>query len=154
MGRQCFIESKHLQHERDELSIRQFNDYRKVTAKVVEYFGKPKPLADLKPADFERYRNSLPDTWGPVTVSNHLRNVRVFFKYLNDIEATDRQINYRRGLKDPPKRAIRIDQAKKPEKQYSQDEVKALIAATRSSAQLSHIYLALNASYGRLILDG
>jgi hypothetical protein len=61
----AFLERKHLQRERGELSIGQFNDYRKVTAKVVEYFGKPKPLAELKPIDLERYRNSLPDTWSP-----------------------------------------------------------------------------------------
>lgn len=129
----AFLESKHLQREREreELSIRQFNDYRKVTAMVVEYFGKPKPLAELKPADFERYRNSLPDTWSPVTVSNHLRQVRVFFKYLNDIEATDRPIKYKLPLKDVPKRKLRIHQAKKPEKQFSPDEIKALIAAAR-----------------------
>ncbi len=144
----AYLESKHLQRERDELSIRQFNDYRKVTTKVVEYFGKAKPLADLKPSDFERYRNSLPDTWSPVTVSNHLRQVRVFFKYLNDIEATASPINYSRGLKDPPKRAIRKHQAAQEEKLWSSDEIKALIAATRSAAQLSHIYLGINAAYG------
>ena len=144
----AFIESKHLQRERDELSTRQFNDYRKVTAKVVEYFGKPKPLGELKPADFERYRNSLPDTWSPVTVSNHLRQVRVFFKYLNDIEATDSPINYSRGLKDPPKRAIRKHQAAQEEKLFSRDEIKALIHTSRSAAHLSHIYLGIDAAYG------
>ena len=144
----AYLESKNLQRERDELSIRQFNDYRKVTAKVVEYFGKAKQLADLKPPDFDRYRNSLPDTWSPVTVSNHLRQVRVFFKYLNDIEATDSPINYSRGLKDPPKRAIRQHQATREEKLFSSDEIKALIGASRSAAQLTHFYLGINAAYG------
>ena len=76
-----------------------------------------------------------------------MRQLRVFFNYLNETEATDRPIKYKLALKDVPKRKVRIHQAKKPEKQYSPDEIKALIAATRSAAHLSHIYLAINAAY-------
>ncbi len=144
----AFLESKHLQRERDELSFGQFIDYQKVTAKVVEYFGKPKPLAELKPADFERYRNSLPDTWSPITVNNHLRQVRVFFKYLNEIGVTEIPINYARGLRDTPKRIIRKHEATQEEKLFTRDEIKALIRTSRSAAQLSHIYLGINAAYG------
>lgn len=144
----AFLESKHLQHERDELSVRQFKDYRKVTSQVVEYFGKAKPLADLKPPDFDRYRNSLPVIWSPVTVNNHLRQVRVFFKYLNEIGATDTPINYTRALRDTPKRVLRKHGASVEEKLFSRDEIKALIASAKSSAQLSHIYLGINAAYG------
>jgi len=144
----AFLERKHLQRERGELSIGQFNDYRKVTAKVVEYFGKPKPLAELKPIDLERYRNSLPDTWSPVTKNNHLRQVRVFFNYLNETEATDRPIKYKLALQDVPKRKIRMHQAGQEEKLFSRDEIKALIRTAKTAAQLSHIYLGINAAYG------
>lgn len=73
----------------------------------------------------------------------------VVFKYLTDIEATDSPINYTRGLKDPPKRAIRKHEATQEEKLSSREEIKALIAATRSAAHLSHLYLGINTAYGR-----
>ena len=144
----AFVASKHLQKERGELSERQFDDYRSVTKKVVAFLGKPKLLADIKPADLERYRNSLPETWSPTTANSHLRQVRVFFSYLNDIGATESPINYARALRDAPKRVLRKHEASKEEKVFTADEIRALIETADSPAQLSHVYLGINAAYG------
>lgn len=82
-----FMESKALQHERDELTKRAFNDYLRASKHVADFFGRGRRIDSLLPNDFDRYRNSLPGTWGPTTIDNHLRLVRVLFKYGNDIGA-------------------------------------------------------------------
>jgi integrase len=74
--------------------------------------------------------------------------VRVFFNYLNETEATDRPIKYKLALQDVPKRKIRMHQAGQEEKLFSRDEIKALIRTAKTAAQLSHIYLGINAAYG------
>lgn len=142
-----FVESKALQRERGELSLRAFNDYHRVAKHVAAYFTNGRLLDSLRPVDFERYRNSFPDTWGPTTINNHLRLVRVLFKYANDIEATDREIRYKLGLKGVPKPAVRKHAASRAAKEFTAEEVWRLLDAAEVPMR-AFILLGLNAAYG------
>lgn len=142
-----FMDSKQLQRDRSELSKRALNDYHRMVKHVAAFFGKGRRLDSLRSADFERYRNSLPDTWGPTTTNNHLRLTRVLFKYANDIEATDRMIRYHIGLKAVPKSKVRKDQASKPTKEFTLAEIHTLLAHAGDPMR-AFILLGINAAYG------
>lgn len=145
----AFMDSKQLQHERGLLTKRALNDYHKAVKVVADFFGKGRRLDSLVSGDFERYRNSLPDTWGPTSVNNHLRLVRVLFKYANDIEATDRTIRYSIGLKTVPKSVVRKDQASKPAKEFTVAEVWKLYNAAAAPMR-AFVLLGLNCAYGTM----
>jgi integrase len=131
------------------LTKRALDDYHRVCKHIAAFFGKGRRLESLRSPDIERYRASLPDTWGPVTANNHLRLVRTVFKYGNDIEATDRPIRYQIGLKAVPKSAVRKDQAAKPAKEFTAAEVWALYEAAEQPMR-AFILLGLNAAYGTM----
>jgi len=144
----AFMESKSLQKERGELSTRMFKDYHRVSKEVAKFFSKGRKLDSLRPGDFDRYRNSLPDTWGPVTINNQLRMVRTLFKFANDVEATPREIRYKLGLKSVSRSIIRKDEASKATKEFSAAEVWALLDNAATKQMRAFILLGLNAAYG------
>ncbi|TWU36017.1 tyrosine-type recombinase/integrase [Novipirellula artificiosorum] len=145
----AFVESKALQKERSELSERSFKDYRRVAKEIATHFGKGRRLDSIRPSDFERYRNSFPDTWGPTTINSQLRLVRVLFKYANDIEVTKRPIRYSIGLKAVPKSTVRKHQATQDAKEYTADEVWRLYHESPQPMR-AFILLGLNAAYGTM----
>lgn len=143
----AFMDSKNLQRERGELSQRAFNDYWRISKEIAAHFGKGRRLDTLEPGDFDRYRNSLPDTWGPTTINNHLRLARVLFKYANDIGATDKVIRYQIGLKGVPKSVVRKHEATLPAKEFSLEEIHRLLAVADQPMR-AFILLGINAAYG------
>ncbi|MEO9591372.1 tyrosine-type recombinase/integrase [Rhodopirellula bahusiensis] len=142
-----FMDSKKLKHEQGELAKGTVDEYHGMVKAVAAFFGKGRRLDSLRPGDFERYRNSLPSTWSPTTTNNHLRLVRVLFKYANDIEATERDIRYKLGLKAVGKPLVRKHQAKQHAKEFTVEEVWALFNAATQPMR-SFILLGLNAAYG------
>ena len=145
----AFCESKALQLERGELSKRSFNDYHAIAKYVAGHFGKGRRLDSLRPADFEQYRSSLPDTWAPTTVNNHLRLVRVLFKCCNDIGGTEREIRYKLGLKSVSKPIVRKHEAKRDAKEFTAPEVWAMLDSAVTPMR-AFILLGLNAGYGTM----
>jgi integrase len=144
-----FMDSKQLQHDRGELTKRALGDYHRVCKHIAEFFGKGRRLESLRSPDIERYRASLPETWGPTTTNNHLRLARVVFKCGNDIEVTDRPIRYQIGLKAVPKSAVRKDQSAKAAKEFTAAEAWTLYEKA-SQPMRAFILLGLNAAYGTM----
>lgn len=142
-----FMDSKQSHHERGELAKGTVNDYHAACKRVADYFSKGRRLDSLRPADFERYRGSLPETWGPTTVNNHLRLVRVLFKWANDTEATEREIRYKIGLKAVPKSVVTKHTHKQPVKEFSAAEVWAMLDASGQPMR-AFVLLGLNCAYG------
>lgn len=144
-----FMESKKLQHGRGELTKRALNDYHRVAKQVAAHFGKARSLDSIRATDFEAYRDTLPSTWGPTTINNHLRLVRVLFKYANDIEATDRPIRYQLGLKAVSKAVVRKHEAKQPAKEFTAKQIHQLLAVADVQSK-AFILLGINCAYGTM----
>ncbi len=143
----AFIEAKRKQRDRGEMTTRNLRDYEKATEYVIEHFGRSRSLVSLRVSDFNAYRQSLPETWGPTTVNSHLTRVRVLWKWANDNEVIEGQINYGPGLKRVAKDKVRKSIAGKPTKEFSAQEVHKLLAS--ASVQLrAAIMLGLNCGYG------
>jgi integrase len=142
-----FMDSKARQHDRGELSRRALDDYHRICKHVATHFGKARRLATLRSPDIEAYRATLPTTWSPTSTNNHLRLARVLFKYANDIEATDRDIPYRIGLKQVPKSIVRKHEATKPAREFTVEEIWRLHDAAPIPIR-AFILLGLNCAYG------
>lgn len=143
----CFLDSKQLQNDRGELTKRALDDYHRACKRLAAFFGKGRRLVSFRSPDIERYRNSLPNTWGPTTINNHLRLVRVFFKYINDAELSDRKISYAIGLKAVPKSSVRKAQAKQATKEFTAEECWRLLNSAGTPMK-AFIFLGLNCGFG------
>lgn len=110
-----------------------FNDYHRVGRHVAGFFGKGRRLDRLRTPDFERHRSVLPGSWEPTTTNNHLRLVRVLFKYANDIEATERAIRYQIGVKSVPKPVVRKHEANQPVQEFTAAEIHAMLRQARQA---------------------
>lgn len=100
---------------------------------VAGFFGKGRRLDRLRTPDFERHRSVLPGSWEPTTTNNHLRLVRVLFKYANDIEATERAIRYQIGVKSVPKPVVRKHEANQPVQEFTAAEIHAMLRQARQA---------------------
>jgi integrase len=143
----AFMDAKQVRLDRGELAKNTLDEYHAMCKTIAGHFGKGRRLDSLRPADFDRYRSTLPDTWGPTTINNHLRLVRVLFKYANDIEATEREIRYKLGLTSVPKPVVRKHQQKQHAKEFTVAEVWSLYNAAAQPMK-AFILLGLNAAYG------
>lgn len=144
-----FMESKQLKHDRGDLSTRALKDYHRIVKHLADHFGRGRRLDSLQHLDFERYRNSLPSTWGPVTVNNHLRYCRVVFSYCNWLEATKRPIKYEKGLQDVSRTVARKKTAQRAPKEFTAAEIWSLYNAADVPMR-AFILLGLNCGYGPL----
>lgn len=79
-----FLNSKQSKLKSDELSPASFDDYFRTCELVVNQFGIDRNIEDLRPDDFERFRESLATRLGVVTLTNEINRCRILFKYAYD----------------------------------------------------------------------
>lgn len=142
-----FLDEKAADHKRRLIVKTTLNDYHRIALHLVEFFGKSRRLGSITPHDFRRYKNSLPTSWAPTTINNHLRYVRAIFKYANDIESTPHALNYNRSLALVDKKTIRKHEAKQERKFFSAKECWQLLGVANTPMR-AFILLGLNTAYG------
>ena len=92
------------------VSSRHFSDCLRSCKLVTDHFGKFQSAAALKVADFQSFRASFPDTWGPTKVSNEISRIRSAFKWAADSELIPAMPNCGPDFRRPTKTVGRRDQ--------------------------------------------
>jgi hypothetical protein len=87
-----FLNSKRHLLDTQELKQRTFDDYKAVTDRLIEAFGRERLIEDLRPDDFEQLRAKLAKGWGPVTLTNTIQRTRCVFKYAADNQLISRPV--------------------------------------------------------------
>ncbi|MCH8829149.1 MAG: hypothetical protein IID45_06180 [Planctomycetes bacterium] len=103
-----YLTAKKYLLENGELRPHTFQSYYRSCRNVIDTFGKYRLVDDLAPDDFEHLRATLPQTRGPVSLGNEVRQIRMVFKYAYDAGLTDRPIRYGLSFKMPSKRILAV----------------------------------------------
>src|SRR5262245_33039036 len=111
-----------------EITDRTFTEYHAACQRVIESFGWNRPIDDLRPEDFERYRSKYSKRNGPVRLGNEIQRVRSVFKYAYDAGHIDRPIRFGPGFKKPSRKTLRIHKAQQGPKMFERDEIHKLLA--------------------------
>ena len=148
-----FLSVKKQAVETGELAQRSFEMYERSGKAFSAYFGRGRQLANLDSEDFEKYRNHLSKGRSLVSLTNELRAVRIMFNFgwahliepEHKVAATPMKL--KSWLKMPSKKAIRIEQSKKPARILEADELRNVIAAAGVPLK-AMILLGLNCGFG------
>lgn len=142
-----FVEAKQQQLADGEIAPDTYDRYEKASDRLVEYLGKRRKLADLKAADFRRYRASWPKTWGSVSVNNEIAKVRAIINFAFESGIVKIPIQTGPNFKRVSRKKQRLERAAKPKRLFSAGEIHSLLE--HADVQLrAMILLGINAGYG------
>ena len=143
----AFLTEKRNRVDAGDLSTRTWSDYFATCKAVAAEFGKARPVADLRPADFAKLRAGVASRLGPVSVLNFVTRVRVLFKFAYDFELIPHPVKYGSGFDRPAKKSLRLERALRAPKLIPAADLWTLIRAADPQLR-AMILLALNGGLG------
>lgn len=130
-----------------ELAKRSFDEYFATCERMVKSFGMTRPVDDLRPTDFDIYREKVAETWGPVRLGNEVQRVRSVFKYGFEAGHIDRPIRFGPLFRKPSARTMRKHKQAQGERMFEARHIRRLLKA--AGVQLrAMILLGINAGFG------
>ena len=87
-----------------ELSPSTWRSYFMACELVVEHFGKDRLATDFLPGDFEKFKNELAKTRGPVALGSVIQRIRTLFKFAWDEGVIEKPIRFGSVFRKPSKK--------------------------------------------------
>jgi integrase len=143
----AFLRFKQELLDAGELSPISFRDYKSGAAELLASVGKGRLLADLRPADFAALRTRLAAKWGPARLGKTMQTVRSIFKHAFEEGLIDRPQRFGPSFKQPSKKVMRLERAKRGPRVFTADEIRRLLDIAGVSLQ-AMILLGINAGLG------
>lgn len=142
-----FRSAKGRQKDAGELSIRMYAEYVATTDRMVREFGMHRPIDDLRPADFAKYRVGLTEQFGPVRVGYEIQKCRTVFKHGLDNGLIEKAVRFGSEFKKPDRKTMRLHKAKTGKKLFTAAEVRALVQAAGVPLK-AMVLLGVNCAFG------
>jgi integrase len=142
-----FLSTKKHLRDTGELSPHTFNDYTLVCKLLLKVFGRQRPVADLRPNDFENLREHMAKNWGVVRVGNTINKTRIVFNYAYKNGLIDRPILYGEGFKRPSKKTLRKHRQEQGPKMFEAHEPRAMLEEATVPLR-AMLYLGVMAGFG------
>ena len=143
-----FLTAKKARVDSGELTQRAWGDYYITGLRLSKYLGKGQSVSAIGPKDFEQFRASLAKLWGPTTLGNEIRRIRVIFNYAYKSDLIDHPVKFGE-FKPPSKKTMRLQRAKKGPRLFEADEIRQMI--DRAGIQLkAMILLGCNGGFGNM----
>jgi integrase len=142
----AFLTAKRRMVTTAELSERTFADYYATCGRLVHAFG-DRPVDDLAADDFERFRERLGKTWGPVSIGNEVNRCRVVFRYGYEAGLLERSVRYGPGFKRPSRKTLRLARAAKGPRLFDAKQLQAFVDAAPIPLR-AMVLLGINAGLG------
>lgn len=142
-----FLDAKKRMVESGSMSFRTYKEYSATCKRFSDRFGKTTSILSIGPSDFEKYRMEMRKKWGPVTLSNEIRRLRVMFKYLVESETIERPVRTGPLFKEASERELRASRHSKARRLFCPEQVRNLIKSSDSYLKPS-ILLGINCAFG------
>ena len=143
----CFLTAKRHQLDTGEIVQHTFDDYKKVTDRIVRIFGLTRLVSELTPHEFQALRVDIAKTRGPVALGNEVTRVRVVFNYAFQNHLINAPARYGSLFVRPSKKVLRKERAKNGERMFERHEIRMILDAACSHLR-SMILLGINCGYG------
>lgn len=130
-----FLAAKRSKVESGELSGHSFGDYLKTAERMVAHFGRERLVDDLRPDDFEGFRESMAKTLGPVALRNEINRVRIVLKYAYENRLIAERVCYGAGFGKPSARTLRKAKNEAGANLLEAAEIRRMLEATDGLAQ-------------------
>ena len=130
-----------------ELAKRTFERYYQNCEMVVSFFGKNRPVDDLRPDDFQAFRATLSDRYGPVGLANEIQMTRSMFKYGFETGLLIRPALFGPGFKKPSAKTLRKNRMVNGPKMFNAAQIQAMLKCATVNMK-AMILLAINGGMG------
>jgi len=142
-----FLTAKKRRVDTGELAGRSFFDYHATCERVIEVFGRTKPVDHLSPSDFDKLRSKLAEGRGPTTFGNDVQRVKVLFKHGFDAGLIDRPVRFGADFKKPSAKTLRKQRQAKGPRMFEAADLRRIIGAAGVPLK-AMILLGINAGFG------
>lgn len=146
-----FLRSKESQLEKLEVSVRTWNDYKAMCARIVEYFGANTQVGTLTPQRFAAFRIHLGKGVSVVTLGNRIRMIRVVFRHAFKSRFVATEIDMANCFELPPAKATRTQRWQKSQlhgfKMFSAEDIASLLEVAQQPLR-AMILLGINCGLG------
>ncbi len=143
----AFLTAKDIEVQSGELAQRSWNDYKQTAARVLDAFGRPRVVEDLRPEDFETFKAVLAKGRNLTTIGNEIQRVRCLFKYLWDADLIPSPVKFGPSFKRPDKKSRRRLRNQRQTLAFAAGEVRQMIDAATPNLK-AMILLAMNTAMG------
>lgn len=143
-----FYESKENRFKSGELSQTMLSGYHRACKGIVAYFGPNRVVEELKPLDFQRFRDHLSKNVGLVTLSNRIQHARIVFRWASEEDLIEHPLKFGAGFKKPKRLHLLAEQQGKPQKQFEAKEILTILAQAKQPLK-SMILLGINCGFGQ-----
>jgi integrase len=140
-----FLTSKKTDLQTKVISPRTWADYYGAGQRLVEFFADAF-VADLGPADWERFRAKLAKTRGAVGMKNAILRTRIIGGWAFQNDLIDKPIRFGASFRQPNKSVLR--RAKTGSRTFAANDLRMLIDAAHSPLK-AMILLGLNCGFGQ-----
>lgn len=124
-----------------EIASRTFAEYRQATDRLIEFFGKDRPVDGIIDSEFDDLRTTMAKTLGPVRLGNEVVRIRSVFKHGR------REQLVPATFKKPSAKALRKNRNTRPQRLFSAEEIRKLIAYANPRMK-AMILLGINCGFG------
>ncbi len=143
-----FLTAKKNRVDSGELAQRSWADYHSTCARLIKYFGRDRHVTDIGPKDFEDFRNGLAKLWGPTTLGNEIRRIRVVFNYAYKQDLIDKPVKFG-DFKPPSKKVMRLERAKNGLRMFEANEIHPILEKA-DSIMRAMILFGINCGLGNM----
>jgi len=144
----AFLTAKEALVDAGEISRSHFFDYKAGCLRVADTFGRQTPVDTLRPDDFEKLRQDIATTYGPVSLGNEVQRIRSVFKWGIDTELLEKAVRFGPNFRKPSKKVRRLARKKSGQRLLGVGEMRRLI--DKADVQLrAMILLGINCGLGQ-----
>lgn len=142
-----FQTSKRRLLDNGEIVQRTFVDYYRTCERIVRYFGRDRRVDDLAAEDFERFRDELAKTRGPVSLGSEISRIRVVMKYAFDQGLISGPVRYGQSFRKPSRKVLLQHRNERGLRMFEAPELRQLILAANDPMK-AMILLGINCGFG------
>ncbi len=124
-----FLTSKKLELDIGEITFRTWQEYHRISERVVSEFGKSRLVSDLRPDDFEKLKAKIAKTFGLVALGGEVTKIKVLLNFAFKHFLIKTPIRCGPTFCRPAKRILRAERQRKGLKLFKAAELRTIIDA-------------------------
>jgi len=141
-----FLTSKQQQAEGGEIALRTFRGYLSSCKRIIDAFGKNRPIDDLRASDFALLRKTMSGL-APASIKLEVRKVRGVFNYGFATDLIDRPVKFGPEFRGPSQRVLTKARRQNGSKMFSPAELQLILDAATPQLR-AMVLLGTNCGYG------
>ena len=147
-----FLAAKRERVDTGEIKLSSWHEYRSACIKIIDAFGRNRPVDDVTVEDFNKLRTNLAigpkGRRAPSSLGKDILLIRIVFKYASDARLIEKPVWFGPDFKAPSQRIKRQARHASGKRMFESDELREMLASAQQPMR-AMILLAINGGLGQ-----